>query len=419
MERLLDKFHTSTRPKLALAELNRSRRNIATVVCILVSTFGLALSARAQTIVTFDASGAGTKPGQGTFGFGTTPAGVIMGEYIDADSVAHGFVRSRDGAIISFDITGAGTGPGQGTVPNSINPAGVITGEYIDASGLGHGFVRAPDGAITTFDAPGAGIPPAPPCSPILIASSGTQGGSIDPGGTIAGQYVDSNGVFHGFLRSKDGEITIFDAPGAGTGSGQGTLITFGDGINPEGEIAGACEDTNCVLHGFVRAPNGTFTSLIRQARSSLTALASTRLGRLPRLLTRAVYFTAMCEPRMAPSRCLTLLAEAQVLSKVPSPSASTRPGISWELTLTRTAWTTVSCALRAVPSPSSMLQVRAQPADRELSLFITTQQTQSSDITLTQTVWLTAFCEHTQNEAIIPAAGEVPCSGPSQSWGP
>jgi hypothetical protein len=124
------------------------------------------LEAQAQTkpdIITFDAPGAGTGAGQGTLGFGITPAGVIMGEYIDTSGAFHGFLRAPDDSITPFDVTGAGSGPGQGTVPNNINPAGVITGDYIDANGLTHGFVRAPDGSITTFDAPGAGIPSGPP----------------------------------------------------------------------------------------------------------------------------------------------------------------------------------------------------------------------------------------------------------------
>ena len=38
------------------------------------------------------------------------------------------------------------------------------------------------------------------------------------------------------------------------------TFITFGDGINPAGEIAGGYADSNCVFHGIVRAPYGTIT---------------------------------------------------------------------------------------------------------------------------------------------------------------
>ena len=144
------------------------------VLCAACSS--IALAKARPTIITFEAPGAGNGAGQGTLGFGITPAGVIVGEYIDAGNVAHGFARSPDGTMTPFDVTGAGTAPGQGTVPESTNPAGAITGYYIDAGGLGHGFVRSPNGMITTFDAPGAGMPPGPPCSPFLVAFTGTQG---------------------------------------------------------------------------------------------------------------------------------------------------------------------------------------------------------------------------------------------------
>ena len=35
--------------------------------------------------------------------------------------------------------------------------------------------------------------------------------------------YIDASNVAHGFQHSPDGKFTGFDAPGAGTGSGQGT----------------------------------------------------------------------------------------------------------------------------------------------------------------------------------------------------
>ena len=52
--------------------------------------------------------------------------------------------------------------------------------------------------------------------------------------------------------------ITVFDAPGAGTGPGQGTL---GIAIHPSGAIAGASIDANSVWHGFLRAPCGALTT--------------------------------------------------------------------------------------------------------------------------------------------------------------
>ena len=50
----------------------------------------------------------------------------------------------------------------------------------------------------------------------------GTYATNIDPSGTIIGFSRDANDVRHGFIRSQDGSFTIFDAPGAGTGSRPG-----------------------------------------------------------------------------------------------------------------------------------------------------------------------------------------------------
>jgi hypothetical protein len=63
---------------------------------------------------------------------------------------------------------------------------------------------------------------------------------------------VDRITVYHGFLRARDGTITTFDAPEAGTFDGQGT---FAFGINPAGVIAGFYVDTSNVYHGFLRKP--------------------------------------------------------------------------------------------------------------------------------------------------------------------
>ena len=117
-----------------------------------------------------------------------------MGQYVDASNVPHGFVRDANGAITTFDVPGAGTGAFQGTLvfgpSGAISAAGTILGNYIDASYAVHGFVRAPNGAITSFDAPGAGTGP----------GQGTFPASFNPAGAIVGSYVDASGVSHGFL---------------------------------------------------------------------------------------------------------------------------------------------------------------------------------------------------------------------------
>lgn len=199
-------------------------------------------------IVTFDVPGAGSAVGQGTYAVGINEEGAIEGISVDANYVAHGFLRSSSGAITTFDVPGA-----VNTIPQGLNAAKAITGFYTDASQnqLAHGFVRASDGALTTFDVPGAGTG----------FQQGTIAANINPAGTIAGYYLDgtiigyvldANSVHHGFLRARDGAITTFDVPGSGTSAGQGTMPLSN---NPAGTIAGQYIDANSVVHGFLLIP--------------------------------------------------------------------------------------------------------------------------------------------------------------------
>jgi hypothetical protein len=55
------------------------------------------------------------------------------------------------------------------------------------------------------------------------------------------------------------GEITSFDAPGAGTGSFQGT---FPQQMTAAGRIVGYYRDNNGMNHGFVRSVQGQFTTI-------------------------------------------------------------------------------------------------------------------------------------------------------------
>ena len=41
--------------------------------------------------------------------------GEITGFYFDGTNAVHGFLRDKKGVITTFDLPGAGTGPGQGT----------------------------------------------------------------------------------------------------------------------------------------------------------------------------------------------------------------------------------------------------------------------------------------------------------------
>jgi hypothetical protein len=210
------------------------------------------------TISTFDAANVGATTYAGTNPVSINAAGEITGWYKDTSLVSHGFVRAVNGTITTFDVAGAGgTGSSHmlvaGTMPLSINAAGEIAGSYRDASsGACYGFVRAADGTIATFDAPGASLGTG--------MFQGTVAGSINDLGVIAGAYGDTNSVVHGFMRSADGTITTFDAPGAGT-SGLLVYGTAGFSINLSGVIAGTYTDPTSVIHGFLLTPASAATT--------------------------------------------------------------------------------------------------------------------------------------------------------------
>src|SRR5438046_1911719 len=99
-------------------------------------------------------------------------------------------------------------------------------------------FVR-PEPTITTFDAPGAGTGP----------GQGTLPFAINPAGTVTGYYIDAGDARHGFLRTRNGAITTFDAPGAGTGPGQGTNALS---VPAEGAVGGRYVDRGTGCPGFL-----------------------------------------------------------------------------------------------------------------------------------------------------------------------
>jgi len=121
-----------------------------------------------------------------------------------------------------------------------------------------HAFVRNAEGKLKVFDVPGAG-------------SGGYQGTGC-PGcnlglnqlGAIAGTYIDADSVNHGFVRSPDGKFTTFDAPGAGTNSYQGTGCPSDCpvSINDLGAITASYWDANFVSHGYLRSPDGKIVTV-------------------------------------------------------------------------------------------------------------------------------------------------------------
>jgi hypothetical protein len=290
----------------------------STVLAMAALCAGLATSVTANTpnadsqIISFDAPAAGTAPGQGTGCFGCTFAinqwGAIVGTYLDANNVYHGFIRSAQGKYSTIDapLSCADTTPQDynGTFAQGINDVGEVTGMCADQSGDLHGFVRTPQGVFTVFDA----LQPALETWPLSINDEGAVVGFVfdgdsslfraflrDPGGALVvfvgpdscplgfnetpacygneastvtllgasvGNFEDSNLVGHGMIRSASGEFMTFDVPGAGTGLYQGTGCPGCNmGVNHFGMIAGSYTDKNNLWHGFLRNADGKFVT--------------------------------------------------------------------------------------------------------------------------------------------------------------
>ncbi len=156
--------------------------------------------------------------------------------------------------IITFDAPGAGTTAGsfEGTACYSdcsvlINNFGAISGTYEDANNVFHGFVRSPEGKFTTFEAPGADTTPG--------NFNGTFVNGISDAGAITGSYSDASGGSHGFLRSPEGAFTTFDVTGSAPGA------TIANALNLEGAIVGFFADQHGVFRPYVRRPDGRFAT--------------------------------------------------------------------------------------------------------------------------------------------------------------
>lgn len=160
-------------------------------------------------------------------------------------------VRAQESQTIILNAPGADTNAGDlnGTYPNAINASGAVVGSYQDANGTFHGFLRSRDGEYTTFDVPGADLTPGD--------FNGTYPSAMNDLGVIAGYYWDVNGFSHGFLRDREGKFTSFDVPGVG-GYGSTPIA-----INIEGAIVGYYSDANYAFHSFQRRPDGTFDTWI------------------------------------------------------------------------------------------------------------------------------------------------------------
>ena len=92
------------------------------------------------------AGNVGLTNSEGTWVFALNIEGTTTGDVGDANAEHHSFVRDANGKITVFDLPGQLSVPGSGlgSAGEAINDAGVVAGEWHDANYVAHGFIRRP-----------------------------------------------------------------------------------------------------------------------------------------------------------------------------------------------------------------------------------------------------------------------------------
>ncbi|MCY3551982.1 MAG: T9SS type A sorting domain-containing protein [Candidatus Poribacteria bacterium] len=134
-----------------------------------------------------------------------------------------------DGVFTTYDFPGS-----LNTYFYALDNAGKAAGHYKGPDDLYHGVILE-GGELQQYDFPGA-------------AETNIYGLS-DETGALSGNIVDETGVSHAF--SGDLIITF---PGA--------VNTYGDFVNAAGAVVGSYVDADGMFHGFIRHPNGSFTTI-------------------------------------------------------------------------------------------------------------------------------------------------------------
>src|SRR5437762_9875768 len=163
-----------------------------------------------------------------TMVFGLNDNLVIVGAYLDANKVEHGFFGPLNGTYTKFDFGGTSTG----TAPRSIANSGFIVGYAFDpAYVVGEEFSRAVDGTLKPITK--NGVPLDGIAQGLKLNGAVSVGDYRDPTGRLG--YVANNGVYQ-----HDLNLNV------------NALRTSPRGINKDGTTAGFFVDANSIQHGFI-----------------------------------------------------------------------------------------------------------------------------------------------------------------------
>lgn len=138
----------------------------------------------------FDVSGA-----LDTIPLGINNAGDFVGTVTLSDGTQPAFLN-LGGIVTTFEVPGA-----TATLAYQLNKGNQIIGYYIDASGITHGYTRDFRGNLTfPIDAPGS-------TGTLLFGNNDSNWG--------VGRYTDASGVTHGLFFITPDDILTFDYPGS------------------------------------------------------------------------------------------------------------------------------------------------------------------------------------------------------------
>jgi hypothetical protein len=154
---------------------------------------------------------------------GVSAGGIVVGSYVDSQSITHGYYFV-DGNYITFDPPG-----GSGTFPQGISPDNTVFGFY-NANGVDTGFLLDETGKYTTLKAPGA---------------VSTEVTGLNSHNQAVGNIVLAAGGYSAFFWQNN-TFTIFP---------YSTTASSASAINENGIVAGSYTDPGGMGAGFVWNP--------------------------------------------------------------------------------------------------------------------------------------------------------------------
>ncbi len=219
--------------------------------------------------------------------FGINDNNIVAGGYTDADGVLHGFYGPPDGSnYVTFDMSDGSQPEARG-----IRNDGSITGlALVGGFTFGEEFYRSPTGKIKLLTNPDGNVQDGVAQGgndkgvyvgdyldtdgvtrlgfegksgkykkafvlPNLEGVTSTNPRQINNNKVVAGGYIDSSGIQHGFVL-KGKRLISFDAPGS-------VGVTTAEGINDAGQVAGLYTDDAANRHAFLYdVTTGTYTAI-------------------------------------------------------------------------------------------------------------------------------------------------------------